>query len=939
MENNKLKVSTDEDDFWGILSGSDGSEEDEISVLFKSKVSEKVVESDQDVCREVKSSEAIEDQYSCREDQATEIMQQMQVSDEMESQDICNEEQPSEIIEEQDISSEDQASEIMEEMETNEIIQTNFAIKQIISEEVDIEAMDDMNVEVCLERLDDAEKNTETIIESLYEENDAIDMAWTKVTKKMNVDVEDSQKTCSVDDMGLIWDDDEEFVFGASTDSMKIIEQNKVINEPEKMEVDYEYIIDSNDKYKMMNEVCESMHEEPIYNALMNENDEMYHDEAKEESVVELDINNEENGIQASDEDIHGNQDVGVNDKYNEHDTVNAIQTEIKDDVLNKHDEIWNASNNKCIRTVPSCKKMNIMMPKPLVKFICGTVFTVWKSSQKRFNMQGEAVMTSINVSQCYRLDYVIRGIKRSEFEARMNEESVREYRDIYSLLRLKNPCVESIANIVWSMKPVYCESDICWKVEAECINEFFRLCFVDEDKAFEYALEKEMWGFGIMLPNRGQEMKKKAIERMMKPSCIPLVSAAIGEPYSCLKVSGEWKKYIREVLQLKNCEVCHNFIMEVYNCGVTDALFVVLACHIVGIADASKYLWMFSKNFDAIGALCYAEGVGKPIQDLDILKYEFVCVGMEFDKVRAEEYFNANKKCFRKELAANFGPQLDSKWSFGLKSVFDFGIKKILNVDSFEESPSEIPIRHGGLQMPMAKSCFNGNSLSLKEIEKSLHVYDEQESVGLIGTEQSTCSNEKIVEESSKRPAALTSNNENVPLQTPCVSSQSKIESKNEKDKLFVDESPKSFADFFDEQNAACPEDLKDAGAFLSKYAIEEDTVETKEEKAPKKAGGSSFFGFLSMFKKESIHKVNIDVDDDFKYDPIEKKWVGGTTKTNGGETPVMRSRSIPKPSSGGASEQSTEKADESVIFAYANRRRVDGKGIPGTFNRDVDG
>jgi len=871
MENNKFKASTDEDDFWGILSGSDGSEDDEISMLFKSRIPENTLDNDN-----------------------------------KEEPDVCN---------------------AMEEREGG--------IEGVGEEEDEVSVMNDAQTEESHQPFDVKEDDTEVSIESMDEGSDVLDGSWAKETKKEHV--EDSQKTCSVDDMGFIWDDDEEFVLGASKNNMKIHEKNGTSNGPEKMGADDKYAVQLNARHEVMNEVCENIYEESICSALINENDEMY-DEIKEEDT-ETNTHDEIAEMQEN------------SDKYTEcvhaNGGVNVMKGEIEDGALknegvNKQEDMQSVSNRH-IRGVSSCKKANIMMPKPLVKFICGTVFTVWKSSQKRFNMQGEAVMASINVSQCYRLEYVIPSIKRSEFERWMKEGGAGDYRDVYAFLRLKNPCVESIANIVYSTRPVYCESDVCWKVEAECINEFVRLCFVDEEKAFEYALEKEMWGLGIMLPNNGQEIKKKAIERMMNPSCVPFVSVALGESYSCLKMSGEWKRYLREVLLLKNREICHDFIMEVYKCGAADALFVVLACHVVGIVDASKYLWMFSRNFEAIGALCYAESVYKPIQDLDILKYEFVCVGMEFDKAKAEEYFNANRKCFRKELTVNIGPQLDSKWSFGLKSVFDFGIKKILNVDSFEESPSEMPSRHGGLQLSTSAGCFDGKSLSLKEIERALQADDNQESVGainVIGAAESVYNNDKIAEVCIRRPETLLSENEHVPAAMPCVSSESGMESRNENDKLFVDECPKSFADFFEEQNATCPEDVKDTGAFLSKFAIEEDGAEMKEEKVPKKAGGSSFFGFLSMFKKESIHKVSIDVDDDFKYDPIEKKWIGGTpSKANGEETAAMRSRSIPKPSSGGSNERCVDTTDTSVASVYANRRRVDRKGIPGTFNRDVDG
>ena len=82
---------------------------------------------------------------------------------------------------------------------------------------------------------------------------------------------------------------------------------------------------------------------------------------------------------------------------------------------------------------------------------------------------------------------------------------------------------------------------------------------------------------------------------------------------------------------------------------------------------------------------------VTKRINDLDLLHYGFISAGIEFDR---EEYFKANKKCFRRELTDNLSSVFDRKWSFGLKSVFDLDSRSSLMLRMWmwgqEKSPVE---------------------------------------------------------------------------------------------------------------------------------------------------------------------------------------------------------------------------------------------------------
>ncbi|UYI26693.1 hypothetical protein J0A71_03g05290 [Encephalitozoon cuniculi] len=603
--------------------------------------------------------------------------------------------------------------------------------------------------------------------------------------------------------------------------------------------------------------------------------------------------------------------------------------------------------------------KIDLMKPKPLSRFMCGSLVTVFMSLQKRFNIQGEAIQNHMNVAQWHRLDYVIPEIKPSNFLASLANDRDDRYQHVYELVRLKAPCIDSISRIVSKERPVYCSKDINRSVSAECMNRLIELCIEDPDKAFEYAMENEIWELGTLSSRWTKDVGNRFLEKFCDSSYAKLISSMLGLSTISFRFDGDWKRYIREVLSTKSADVNNDFILQVFSNSIPDALFVVVSSYFLGIIDINKYLWMFSKNFEALRVLCYVEYMGRNIKDLDILKYEFVSVGVEFDRPKAEEYFKTNRKYFRKELVSRLETVLDTKWSFGLKSVFDFGIKKILNVDSLEDDPTEArpsvsedipeeittrgcPPRNGSMPNtpnfrhkenivvageedgPSDMDTKPGKSISLSSNSEEGKSRSKQETVGK-SSMYKLSQEEVLLKHDERKPEE-----ENKQISVSNASCEIK-----ERSDLHIGMKPsKSFADFFvSDKREPETKSEDDTSLFLSRFTDNEDLEQENKEKAPKKGG--SFFGFLNVFRKEPVHKAKIDADDDFRYDPVEKKWVvGSSAEDKKGDSPVLKPRTIPKPKVG-VGKSAKGELDTSVTSMYANRKSVGNRSIPGVLGK----
>ncbi|KAG5858738.1 hypothetical protein KMI_11g16930 [Encephalitozoon hellem] len=587
--------------------------------------------------------------------------------------------------------------------------------------------------------------------------------------------------------------------------------------------------------------------------------------------------------------------------------------------------------------------RMDPMKPKPLARFVSGGLLTVFMSSQRRFNMQGEATQNYINISQWHRLDYALPDIKPSNFITGSKNSGDDRYRHVYDLVRLEKPSIDSISSIVSDSRPVYCSRDINRLIRAESMNRLIELCIEDPDKAFEYAMENEIWEVGILCPKWTKDIGNRFLEKFCDDSYAQLISSALGFSKSPFKLHGDWRRYIREVLSTKNASVSNDFIMQVFDNSIPDALFVVLSSYFLGIVDINKYLWMFSKNFEVLKILCYVEYTGRSIRDIDLLKHEFVSIGIEFDRAKAEEYFKANRKCFRKELSGDLDSVFDTRWSFGLKSVFDFGIKKILNVDTLEDDPKKSEISSLGSKCSVTTppsgtetigtnvKCEKkepteglrveeGRALSKRE-DKKVFVANEMKRDSMYSLPQ-----EEILLKHDEKEAKVKEEELSV-SSMPCDT--------RERNNLYMDtKQSKSFADFFESNRKE--EDVRsedDTSLFLSRF-IDDEPSDLEAKKKEQKKGGS-FFGFLNMFKKEPIHKANIDVDDDFRYDPVEKKWVGGSSsESKKGDSPVLKPREIPKPKLGMGIPTKCE-LDMNVTSMYANRKSAGNRSIPGVLGK----
>ncbi|UTX45946.1 hypothetical protein GPK93_09g15310 [Encephalitozoon intestinalis] len=610
--------------------------------------------------------------------------------------------------------------------------------------------------------------------------------------------------------------------------------------------------------------------------------------------------------------------------------------------------------------------KMDPMKPKPLSKFVCGNLITVFMSSQKRFNIQGEAIQSYINVSEWYRPDYILPDIKPSNFVSSLERNGDVKYMHVYELVQLKTISIDNISRIVSDTKPVYCSKDINRSISAESMNKLIELCIEDPDKAFEYAMENEIWEVGILLPKWSKGVGNKFLEKFCNSSCVQLISLALGFSKCSFKLNGNWKAYIREVLSTKSININNDFILQVFDRSIPDALFVIIASHLLGIGDINKYLWMFSKNFEALRVLCYVEHIFGHIKDLDLLKYEFVSVGIEFDRQKAEEYFKANRKCFRKELGSSLESVFDTRWSFGLKSVFDFGIKKILNVDSFEDDlekngvsapketslgpiPSE-PSRKDESISETASFDKKNRVTCIDSHETSVNTKEERgvlesrapeikENDGVLNREEwikkSDARKKDGMYRLSQEETLLKYDNQELETSDRELSVNSAPCEIKERSNLYMDtKQSKSFADFFESNKKE--EEIRsedDTSLFLSKFMDDELPTSESKKKESKKSG--SFFGFLNMFKKETVHKANIDVDDDFRYDPVEKKWVGGSSNEGkSGDSPAVKPREIPKPKIG-VGRPAKNELDTNVTSMYANRKSAGNKRIPGVLGK----
>lgn len=647
-----------------------------------------------------------------------------------------------------------------------------------------------------------------------------------------------------------------------------------------------------------------------------------------------------------------------------------------EEEVSELGDNLGELNNEGFVASVaakPQDARVDITRPRPLAKFICGSLITVFMSSQKRFNMQGQAMESKVNMVQWYKLDYSFPDIRPSNFVAGVQSDGDSEYVHVYELAQLKKPSIDSISRIVSSTRATYCSKDIHRVVSAESMNRLIELCFEDADKAFEYAIEKEIWEFGILSPARAREVGDKFLERFCNSPHGQLASCALGFSSRPFRVDGDWREYLREVLSTKNAIVCDDFIRHAFDTSVPDGLFVAMSCHLLGIVDISRYLWMFSRNFEALRVLCYVEHEGSSIKDLDLLKYEFVSAGTEFDRARAEEYFKASRKHFRKELVASLESVFDTKWSFGLKSVFDFGIKKILNVESLEEDNPKTegfcvtkgPTQESNVEKKPDSGClsngpsfhYKGNAGSVVVESRKTSECDEslQGEKGSVANKASSverslqsCKDDGMDEGQTRNEDTKIGKLYNLPERESLLKHDEKkpqIEAKQasidsasygggEQSNLYMDaRQSKSFADFFATGKEPETGGSDDTSLFLSKFADDDMAVQEKSEKIAKKGG--SFFGFLNMFRKEPVHKANLDVDDDFRYDPVEKKWVGGVSSGGkGGEGPILKPRSIPKPDIGTRRAPKDDLGTD-VTSMYANRKSVGGKGIPGVLGK----
>lgn len=587
--------------------------------------------------------------------------------------------------------------------------------------------------------------------------------------------------------------------------------------------------------------------------------------------------------------------------------------------------------------TTPQETKFDPLKAKPVSKFVCGNLITALKTSQKRFNIQGKATQNDVNLTQWYRINYELPEIKPSSFLSQLGTSADDRYVHVYKLVQLKDPHVEGIMDIISETKPIYAHTGISNRVDGSNINEFVDLCFKSEDRAFEYAMKNEMWAFALLLPRRGREAVAEFINRFCDPSYVPFLSSVLDISPPSLKLSEDWRKYMRQLLSVKNSVLVHDFILQVSDRSIPDALFVTLSCHFLRLIDINQYLWIFSKNFEALRILCYVEYCSKCIEELDLFKYEFISVGIEFDKAKAEEYFNMNKKCFRRELSDNLRPLFDTRWSFGFKSVFDFGLKKILDVDdaTLESERSDVkvesersdamPVAEGTKTEPSpfinAKAPIQGSNIGSASI---LSAYES--------------GNGEVVEDTNGKKMYSLPRDESVPSNCAQQEEQKKLcvnalsSGSRETNGLYAgNHQSKSFADFF---NSDKPEkeirSEDDTSLFLSKFT--ENDVPEKADKPAIKTG--SFFGFLNMFKKEPVHKVRIDSDDDFKYDPVSKKWISTSTNGNTENSPVLKPQAIPMPILRDR-KPNTGNFDVDEMSVYAGRKSAGNRSIPGALNK----
>lgn len=535
-------------------------------------------------------------------------------------------------------------------------------------------------------------------------------------------------------------------------------------------------------------------------------------------------------------------------------------------------------------KCAPVEAKFNPLRPRPVSRFVCGSLLCTFMTSQRRFNKQGEAVQSSVNVSQWFRVEVRLPAIKPSAFASQAGSEADARYSQVHRLVQLKDPHVESILEIVPAAQPVYCREDVSFSMGQRQINAFVELCFKSEDRAFEYAMENEMWTFAMLLPRRGREAASMFLQTFCAAEYTPLLSALLDLPSSSLRLGGDWRMCLGQVLNAGNAALAHDFILQVHAKSCPDALFAALACHLLKIVDVGRYLPLFSRNFEALRILSYVEHVTKSVKNLDLLKYEFVLAAVEFDRMKAEEYFGANRKSFRRELSDSLCALLDTKRSFGLKSVFDFGLKKILNVEDLDEK----------------------DRVSVKRDEVVVETVPAIEEV------------------KEARPAGGSEAPESV-----YIPPSSEVDGAESKGGLYLgNQQSKSFADFFNSRPEEAVRSEDDTSLFLSRFA--EDDAPKKEE--PQKKNGS-FFGFLNMFKKEPVHKVKIDADDDFRYDPVSKKWISSSASGSSvGEGAAMQPQRVPRPVAGNVPARVLD-VDEGSM--YANRKSAGNKSIPGSLSK----